>query len=39
LLMAAYMSADKGRTVPFPAPGLATYIPPVAKGTWNPRKR
>ncbi len=39
LLMTAYMSADKGRTIPFPPPGLATYVPPVAKGTWNPRKK
>jgi len=39
LLMAAYLSAEKGKTVPFPAPGLATYVPPVAKGTWNPRKK
>ncbi len=39
LLMAAYMSAEKGKTVPFPAPGLATYIPPVARGTWNPKNR
>lgn len=39
LLMAAYMSAEKGKTIPFPAPGLATYIPPVAKGTWNPKNK
>jgi len=39
LLMTAYMSADKGKTLPFPAPGLASYVPPVAKGTWNPRKK
>ncbi|MDP2914615.1 MAG: Gfo/Idh/MocA family oxidoreductase [Candidatus Aminicenantes bacterium] len=39
LLMTAYMSADKGKTVPFPPPGLENYIPPVAKGTWNPKKK
>ena len=39
LLMTAYMSADQGKTVPFPPPGLANYVPPVAKGTWNPKKR
>ena len=39
LLMAAYMSAEKGKTVPFPAPGLAAYIPPVARGTWNPKNK
>jgi predicted dehydrogenase len=39
LLMAAYMSAEKGRTIPFPAPGLGAYIPPVARGTWNPKNK
>jgi len=39
LLMAAYMSAEQGKTIPFPPPGLADYIPPVAKGTWNPQKK
>ena len=39
LLMAAYMSAEKGKTLSFPAPGLATYIPPVARGTWNPKNK
>jgi len=39
LLMAAYMSAEKGKTILFPAPGLANYVPPVAKGTWNPKNR
>ncbi len=37
LLMAAYMSAEQERTIPFPAPGLEDYIPPVARGCWNPR--
>jgi len=37
LLMAAYMSAEKGITIPFPPPGLDTFVPAVAQGTWNPR--
>lgn len=37
LLMAAYMSAEQERTITFPCPDLATYIPPVARGEWNPR--
>jgi len=39
LLMTAYMSAEKGKTIPFPPPGLETYIPAVAKGTWNPKSK
>jgi predicted dehydrogenase len=39
LLMAAYMSAEQDRTVPFPPPGLETFIPAVALGRWNPKKR
>jgi predicted dehydrogenase len=37
LLMTAYMSAEEERTLPFPPPGLDTYIPAVAKGKWNPK--
>ncbi|MGZ5495375.1 MAG: Gfo/Idh/MocA family protein [Candidatus Aminicenantales bacterium] len=37
LLMAAYRSAELGRTLPFPIKGLESYIPPVAQGTWNPK--
>ena len=37
--MAAYMSAEKEKTIPFPPLGLSAYVPPVAKGTWNPKKR
>jgi predicted dehydrogenase len=37
LLMAAYMSAEEERTLPFPPPGLDTYVPAVAKGKWNPK--
>ena len=39
LLMTAYMSAEKGKTIPFPPPGLENYVPPVAKGTWNPKRK
>ena len=38
LLMAAYMSAEKEKTLAFPPPGLADFVPAVAKGTWNPKK-
>jgi len=36
VLMTAYMSAEQGRTLDFPGPGLDTFIPAVAKGTWKP---
>lgn len=39
LLMAAYMSAEQEKTVTFPNPGLETFIPAVARGEWNPRKK
>ena len=39
LLMTAYMSAEKAKTIPFPPLGLSAYVPPVAKGTWNPKKK
>jgi predicted dehydrogenase len=38
LLMAAYMSAEKEKTLAFPPPGLVDFVPAVAKGTWNPKK-
>jgi predicted dehydrogenase len=38
LLMAAYKSAEEERTIEFPPKGIATYIPPVARGEWNPKK-
>ena len=38
LLMTAYMSAEQEKTLEFPPPGIETYIPPVAKGEWNPKK-
>ncbi len=39
LLMTAYMSAQKDRTLAFPPPGLETFIPAVAQGKWNPKKK
>jgi hypothetical protein len=39
LLMAAYLSAEKGKTVAFPPKGLDNFIPSVANGTWNPKTR
>ena len=39
LLMTAYMSAEKEKTIPFPPPGLESYVPAVAKGEWNPKLR
>jgi predicted dehydrogenase len=37
LLMAAYMSAEQGKTVQFPPRGVDTFVPAVARGTWQPR--
>ncbi len=39
LLMAAYRSAELGRTLAFPFRGLESYVPPVAQGTWNPKAK
>jgi predicted dehydrogenase len=36
LLMTAYMSAEEKRTVEFPPPGIESFVPAVAKGTWKP---
>ncbi|MEO5588718.1 MAG: Gfo/Idh/MocA family oxidoreductase [Gemmatimonadaceae bacterium] len=36
ILMAAYMSAQSGRTLDFPPRGLDSFIPEVAKGKWKP---
>jgi predicted dehydrogenase len=36
LLMTAYMSAEQGRTLEFRPPGLDTFVPAVALGTWKP---
>jgi predicted dehydrogenase len=37
LLMAAYQSAEQGRTIAFPPAGLDEFVPAVAQGTWKPR--
>ncbi len=39
LLMTAYMSAEQEKTLPFPPAGLDSFIPAVARGMWNPRKK
>jgi predicted dehydrogenase len=39
LLMSAYQSAELGRTLEFPAEGLETFVPAVARGTWEPRRQ
>ncbi len=38
LLMAGYLSAEQGRSIDFPPEGLDTFIPTVARGTWQPRR-
>lgn len=39
LLMAAYMSAEKRCTIEFPPDDLTSFVPAVARGQWNPRRR
>ena len=39
LLMSAYMSAEQEKTIEFPHPDLEKFIPAVARGEWNPKKR
>ncbi len=36
ILMAAYLSAEQGKTVEFPPKGLADFVPAVAQGKWVP---
>lgn len=36
MLMAAYMSAEEGRTLEYPPEGLDDFVPAVARGTWEP---
>jgi hypothetical protein len=36
ILMTAYQSAEQGKTLDFPPPGIETFVPAVAKGTWKP---
>jgi predicted dehydrogenase len=35
LLMTAYMSAEQEKTIPFPPPDLASFVPAVARGEWK----
>ena len=37
LLMAAYMSAEEGKTIQLPNKDIEKFIPAVAKGEWNPK--
>jgi len=39
LLMAAYKSAEDGCTVDFRPEELETFVPAVARGEWNPKKK
>lgn len=36
MLMTAYQSAEQGRTLSFPAPGIESFVPAVARGEWRP---
>jgi predicted dehydrogenase len=36
LLMAAYQSAEQGKTLAFPPRGLEQFVPAVARGAWKP---
>jgi predicted dehydrogenase len=36
VLMAAYQSAEEGKTLDFPPRGLDGFVPAVAKGKWRP---
>jgi predicted dehydrogenase len=37
VLMAAYQSAEQGRTLAFPPRGLDKFVPAVARGKWKPQ--
>jgi len=39
MLMAAYQSAEEGRTLAFPPHGLEGFVPAVARGTWTGRSK
>ena len=39
MLMTAYQSAEEGRTLEFPPPGLDDFRPAVARGTWTPPRQ
>jgi hypothetical protein len=34
--MACYQSAEQERVIEFPPPGLESFVPAVARGTWKP---
>jgi predicted dehydrogenase len=36
ILMAAYQSAEQGKTLEFPPAGIEKFVPAVAKGEWKP---
>lgn len=36
VLMAAYQSAEEGRTLDFPPDGIESFVPAVARGDWRP---
>ena len=36
ILMAAYQSAEQGKTLRFPPAGLDSFVPKVARGSWKP---
>ncbi len=38
LLMAAYMSVEQEKAIPFPPPDLESFVPAVARGEWNPKR-
>jgi predicted dehydrogenase len=38
ILMAAYQSAEQGRTLEFPPKDLDAFVPQVARGTWRPNQ-
>jgi len=37
LVMSLYMSAEYGKRLAYPPKGLDEYVPPVARGSWDPR--
>jgi len=39
LLMAAYQSAEQGKTLAFPPRGLDKFVPAVARGKWKPPRQ
>ncbi len=36
ILMTCYRSAEEGRVIAFPAPGIESFLPQVATGRWRP---